>query len=161
MMQIIYVVIAIGLSAILMFAGVSYFNPNAADKAMTSRALAGQYETIKAAVKTYSGVNNGVVPADMSAFKGFMPGGDVPSFGTKADPFSWSEVKSDNGKPLVCLRVDASRPYAVDAALAFAADEARKGESVFMDVACVSTTPFVQGAQPPEGQAVFINLAVE
>lgn len=104
MMQIIYVVMAIALLSLVTLGGVSYFSSDAPLKALTSRGLVAQYETITAGIVSYRTANNGITPGSLDQFIGFLPEGRVKPFGPSARKFEWSvETPEGQQEPVICL----------------------------------------------------------
>jgi hypothetical protein len=160
MMHILYAVIAIALTCLVTFGGVSYIHSEAPVRAVASRALTGQYEAILLGVSSYRNENNGVVPQSIEAFSGFLPNGAIPSFGTSSQGFEWSMERIEGEQsPVLCLKVDTSQIAHFDSAAMFARETLRRGNghvSVRVGADCGEGYVFDDASQPPASRiAVF------
>lgn len=162
MMHILYAVIAIALTCLVTFGGVSYMRAEAPIRALASRGLTGQYEALLLGISSYRNANNGITPKDFDSFSGFLPNGDVPSFGTAAEGFKWT-VETLNGEPapVLCLEVDAKMDVRFDSAAMFAREALRRGGgrvSVSVGDACGEGQPFSDSSVPPSDGPVFLTV---
>lgn len=160
MMHILYAVIAIALTCLVAFGGVSYIHSEAPVRAVASRGLTGQYEAILLGVSSYRTENNGLMPQSIESFSGFLPNGAIPSFGTASQGFEWSMAKLDGEQsPVLCLKVDTSKIAHFDSASMFARETLRRGNGrvdVTVGAACGEGLPFDEVSAPPgAGIAVF------
>jgi hypothetical protein len=162
MMQIVYVVIAVGLMALITFGGVSYFDADTPVRAVATRGLAAQYESIVMGMKAYSSVNNGYQPDSIARFKGYLPGGEVPGFGNAGNGYEWSVEKPDgSAKPVVCLKVAEGRGASLRSAVLFARSVMRGGSSaVTIGDGCASGDVLpISGGYPTPAPAAFLTFS--
>jgi hypothetical protein len=162
MMHILYAVIAIALTCLVTFGGVSYMRADAPVRAVASRGLTGQYEALLLGISAYRNVNNGIMPKDINSFSGFLPNGDIPSFGTAAEGFKWT-VETPNGEmvPVLCLEVDAKLDVRFDSAAMFAREALRRGGgrvSVSVGTECGAGQPFTDNSAPPSEGVAFLTI---
>ncbi|MCS4089865.1 hypothetical protein [Rhizobium sp. BK176] len=162
MMHILYAVIAIALTCLVTFGGVSYIHSEAPVRAVASRALTGQYEAILLGVSSYRTENNGIAPQSIEAFSGFLPNGAVPSFGAPSQGFDWSMAKLDGEQsPALCLQVDTSQIAHFDSASMFARETLRRGNgrvTVTVGAACGEGQAFDGVSAPPAGGVVVFTI---
>lgn len=98
MFQLVIVVVAITLTAIVVVGGVSYFNKDTGVKLQVQQTLAGQLEGLGAAVYSYKSANGGFIPAnDIDEIASMLPGGKRPVIG-QDEELRW---QLGNGK--LCL----------------------------------------------------------
>ncbi len=145
-MNIIYVVMAISLTCLVAFGGISYINPDAPIRAVASRGLVAQYEAIHSGIVAYRSSNNGITPDAIALFKGFLPQGDIPSFGPAYNGYGWSmSVPQGETRPVICLTVNDSSEAKIQSSLAFATEiERRSSAKVSLGGTCGDNTPFAQ-----------------
>jgi hypothetical protein len=163
MMHILYAVIAIALTCLVTFGGVSYIRAEAPVRAVASRSLTGQYEAILLGITAYRNENNGIAPHNMNSFSGFLPNGSVPSFGTASEGFDWSLVKIDGDQsPILCLTIDTAQAARFDAAATFARETHRRGGGrvhVSIGETCGEGQPFDDGSAPsPTAGTVVLTI---
>ncbi|MCZ7861607.1 hypothetical protein O9X98_09355 [Agrobacterium salinitolerans] len=163
MMHILYAVIAIALTCLVTFGGVSYMRAEAPIRAVASRGLTGQYEALLLGISAYRNVNNGITPKDLDSFSGFLPNGGVPSFGSASEGFVWTVQTPDNERsPVLCLEVDSKMDVRFDSAAIFAREALRRGGgkvSVSIGDACGEGQPFNDNAVPPaDGSHAFLTI---
>lgn len=97
MMALIIVVIAIMLSALVVFGGVSYYSHDIGLRTEISGVTRAHYEMLNTGLSNYQMANNGVSPDTLDRLVGYLPNGVVPVFpkyGPSAQPFHW---KIENG----------------------------------------------------------------
>lgn len=80
MMSLLIVILAITLSAIVVFGGVSYFSHDLGIRTETAAVVKANYETIVSAIVNYRTVNNGRMPAAFDDLVGYLPNGKTPIF---------------------------------------------------------------------------------
>jgi hypothetical protein len=162
MMNILYAVIAIALTCLVTFGGVSYMNADAPVRAVASRGLMGQYEAILLGVSAYRSENNGISPSSIDSFSGFLPNGYIPSFGTASEGFTWTiERPSAALMSVLCLRVDASMEARYRSAEMFAREALRRGGgriSISIGPACGMGVTFDGVSAPPASGLVFLTI---
>lgn len=163
MMHILYAVIAIALTCLVTFGGVSYMRAEAPIRAVASRGLTGQYEALLLGISAYRNVNNGITPKDLDSFSGFLPNGGVPSFGTASEGFNWTVQTPETGtSPVLCLEIDTKLDVRFDSAAMFAREALRRGGSrvsVSIGDACGEGQPFTDNSGPPtDGRPVFLTI---
>lgn len=163
MMHILYAVIAIALTCLVTFGGVSYMRAEAPIRAVASRGLTGQYEALLLGISAYRNVNNGITPKDVDNFSGFLPNGAVPSFGTASEGFNWTvETPDGEALPVLCLEIDTNMDVRFESAAIFAREALRRGGdrvSVSIGDACGEGQPFTDNsASPMDGRPVFLTI---
>lgn len=162
MMHIIYAVIAIALTCLATFGGVSYMRAEAPTRVVSSRGLMGQYEAILTGIASYRNANNGIYPDSLERFAGYLPNGTIPSFGTAAEGYEW-EIVQPNAElsPVVCLTVDTSMSVRYEAATIFTMDAIRRGGgrvNITVGDACGAGVPFTEGMDAPQSDRAFFTL---
>ncbi|MBY3433139.1 hypothetical protein HFN89_02950 [Rhizobium laguerreae] len=160
MMHILYAVIAIALTCLVTFGGISYISAEAPVRAVASRGLTSQYEALLLGISAYRNENNGIAPRTIESFSGFLPNGNIPSFGTAEQGFEWSVARLDGEvPPVLCLTVDTAQSARFDSAALFAREVLRRGGgriAVSVGAACGEGQPFDDAsASPAVGVAVF------
>ncbi|MDW9478740.1 hypothetical protein GOB57_08485 [Sinorhizobium meliloti] len=162
MMHILYAVIAIALTCLVTFGGVSYMRAEAPVRAVASRGLMGQYEALLLGISAYRNANNGISPKNLDSFSGFLPNGSVPSFGTASEGYDWTvETRGGEESPVLCLKIDAEKEVRFESAAMFARDALRRGGgrvSVSVGGACGEGVAFTDDAVPPESGAAFLTM---
>jgi hypothetical protein len=162
MMHIIYAVIAIALTCLVTFGGVSYMRADAPIRAVASRGLTGQYEALLLGISAYRTANNGVTPKDVASFSGFLPNGTIPSFGVASEGFTWSVERPEGAvNPVVCLKVDTTLDVRFEVAAIFARETLRRGGgriAVELGDECGIGQPFVDHAAPPVSGTAFLTI---
>lgn len=162
MMHIIYAVIAVALTVLVTFGGVSYMRADAPVRIITSRGLVGQYEAILLGVSAYRSENNGLTPKNLESFSGYLPNGKVPSFGIASEGFDWTlERPAGSASPAICLKVDLREETRLASASVFAMEAIRRGgekTSVTVGESCGSGLPFVEGPVTASGSTVYFTM---
>jgi hypothetical protein len=90
MFQLIVVVLAIGMTALIVAGGVSYFNSDTGTRIQTQQQLQGHFDGLATAIATYRGSNNNFLSPNIENLAGLLPGGEVPQLSTAPDRFIWS-----------------------------------------------------------------------
>jgi hypothetical protein len=122
MMNIIYVVMAVGLTVLVTFGGINYINTDVPLRAATSRTLVAQYELILSGVASYKSVNNGIAPTSLDQFKGMLPGGDIPTYSANSKgAWTWSVERSEESpnELAICLAIAPEQAKYVEAVMQF------------------------------------------
>ncbi len=90
MFQLVIVVIAVGLAALLVVGGMPYFDSSTGTKIKVQQILQGQYEAIISGISAYKSTHGGFLPPDnIIALKGLMPQGEIPSLSLDKE-LAWS-----------------------------------------------------------------------
>jgi hypothetical protein len=108
MMSLLIVILAITLSALVVFGGVSYFSHDFGVRTETSTVLKANYETIISGIMNYRTVNNGVMPQTIDLIVGYLPYGKIPQFpryNASSQPYLW-KIEGN----YVCLYRTATNP---------------------------------------------------
>lgn len=98
MMALIVVVIAIMLSALVVFGGVSYFSHDLGLRTETATVVRANYEMLNTGLSNYQMANNGLSPDTLDRLAGYLPHGSVPVFPKyppSAQPFHWKIESGD------------------------------------------------------------------
>lgn len=137
MMALLVVVMAIALSAVVVFGGVSYFSHDLGMRTETAAVVKANYETLVSGVLNYKSVNNGLMPATMEQLSGFLPNGRVPQFpkfSRDAQPYQW---KIEEG--YLCLyRSPSNQIYTgIDSGVWSFIDSLSRSQSIKVDTNCV------------------------
>jgi hypothetical protein len=160
MMHILYAVIAIALTCLVTFGGVSYIRAEAPVRAVASRGLTSQYEALLLGISAYRNENNGITPRTIESFSGFLPNGSIPTFGTASEGFDWSfERLQGEQSPVLCLKIDDAKDTRFGSAAMFAREVLRRGSgrvSVVVGEACGEGQAFDDASKPSsDGVAVL------
>ncbi len=99
MFQLIIVVLAIGMTALIVAGGVSYFNSDTGTRVQTQQEMQGHFDGLATAIATYRSANNNFLSSNISALSGLLPGGAVPKLSTAGDSFEWTIATIPTGGP--------------------------------------------------------------
>lgn len=90
MFQLIVVVLAIGMTALIVAGGVSYFNADTGTRIETQQQLQGHFDGLATAIATYRSSNNNFLSPNIASVAGLLPGGEIPKLSTASNTFAWS-----------------------------------------------------------------------
>jgi hypothetical protein len=88
--QLIAVVLAIGMTALIVAGGVSYFNGDTGTRIQTQQQLQGHFDGLATAISTYRSANNNFLSPNIGSLTGLLPNAAIPRLSTAPDAFSWS-----------------------------------------------------------------------
>lgn len=137
MMSLLIVILAITLSALVVFGGVSYFSHDFGIRTEASTILKANYETIVSGIMNYRTVNNGMMPETIDLIAGYLPFGKIPQFpryNVSSQPYLW-KIEGD----YVCLYRTAANPVVlgIDAGLSSFITSLAKSRSIKIGQTCV------------------------
>lgn len=90
MFQLIVTVMSIGLTALVIAGGVSYFNSDTGTRVETQHQMQGHFDGISTAIATYRTSNNGYLAPGIESIYGLLPGGTQPKLSAAPNDFAWS-----------------------------------------------------------------------
>lgn len=160
MMHILFAVIAIALTCLVTFGGVSYIKTDMPARAVTSRGLVAQYEALMSGVVSYRSVNNGITPDSVEKFEGFLPGGEIPNFGSSDNGYGWTLSKPEGEtSPVICLSVTNPTEARYASARQVAVEvERRSAATVSVGDMCGGGVPYAGAAVPGESTDVVFTV---
>jgi len=103
MFQLVIVVIAIVLLALVVAGGVSYLNGSLGLRTEFDQALRSQHNTIRSAISSFRVANHGFVPQDIQQLNGFLPKGGLPILPRGMNPVRWEIIDDGSGSRRLCL----------------------------------------------------------
>jgi hypothetical protein len=152
MFQLVIVVMAVGLAALLVVGGMPYFDSSTGTKLKTQQILQGQLEGIVGAISSYKSSHGGFLPPnDITALQGLMPQGIVPTL-----PYDVNVRWSLSGGNLCLNRdnIDTAADGIKNGINAFAQNVVRSSaeSTVYFGSSCSDPSPVLvtQGASFPE-----------
>lgn len=137
MMALIVVVMAIALSALVVFGGVSYYSHDIGVRTETAAVVRANYEALVSGVLNYKSVNNGLMPENIEQLAGFLPNGKIPQFpkySRDVQPYQW-KIEGDH----LCLYRTPSNQInvGIDRGIWTFADALSRSQTIKVDANCV------------------------
>jgi len=148
MMQIVFVVMAVALGAIVTLGGMSYLDSGLGIRLVVSRGLQGQMDIMSSALATYRAANGGLFPPSgvnlENRLSGYLPNGVLPPLPPGARGFVWKTVPV-SGREALCVERPSGTQIGADVRdgiviFAKAQAERRPPGGVLLGAACGSGT---------------------